>query len=262
MANEKDPALEFLAVASCANPMETEIFPATLREKDIPHRTQWDSSGSLLILVPREWVGEAQAALAGASRVFFSEEPRTFEPRTVESMKSTAGAPGSTPIDAAAATDPPAKDQAQGTDRAPEVGPVRDGQPAGPDEADDEDDEEEESGLLFSTQQSLFGQAHRRGTEARVRAVWPAWVLAAIPGLGLGHLYAGKIRIFVQLLLLTSVTIGYYVYSGHWFVLLAILVSWGADLGFAAYHIKEHNLKALEYQKQAAEEEKRFLDSL
>ena len=73
MTEDVKKDLVFVKVLTCQSPMEAEIFPATLREHEIPHRTEWTPSGSLDIFVPSEWKSEAQEVLENAAKVFFSE---------------------------------------------------------------------------------------------------------------------------------------------------------------------------------------------
>jgi hypothetical protein len=115
---------------------------------------------------------------------------------------------------------------------------------------------------LFAGQRLFARETPPAAQDMHVRPVWPAWVLASIPGLGLGHLYAGKGRISVQLIMLTAVAVAFFLYSGSWTPLLVIGIPWATDLIFAASHVKEQNRKASKYQAQAAAEEKAFLDSL
>lgn len=90
-----DDKIEFVfkAIVTCVNPMEAEIYPATLREQEIPHRTEWKPGGKLSILVPQEWEADAREAIAKASQVFFGEStgeqrqeksPVASDPKTAE----------------------------------------------------------------------------------------------------------------------------------------------------------------------------------
>jgi len=88
-----------------------------------------------------------------------------------------------------------------------------------------------------------------------IRAVWPARLLALIPGLGLGHLYAGKFQIFIFLGFATVLGCAFYAYSRSPAALLLPAISLAADLGFAAFHVKEHNrrVERLEMRARAAD---------
>jgi hypothetical protein len=79
---ESTPALQFKPVGICGNPMEVEIYPATLREKEIPHRTEWDPDGRLVLMVPDEWRNAAVDALAQAAKLFFGESFKPADGRT------------------------------------------------------------------------------------------------------------------------------------------------------------------------------------
>jgi hypothetical protein len=218
MTQDDKKGFNFKSVVVCANPMETEIYPATLREKEIPHRTDWNPDGSLEILVPEEWEAEAKEALREAAKVFFGEGQ---------------------------------KEQPE-----PEPEPAAEG--STPEEK--EDSAEQDGQLEFS------GLFKRDGLpspdETRIRSVWPAWVLAALPGTGLGHLYAGKFQMFLYLAFLSVLGILFFEYTGSYFSFLMNGFSWIMDLGFAAYHVKEHNRRARRAIKAAAEAERSFLESI
>jgi hypothetical protein len=128
----------------------------------------------------------------------------------------------------------------------------------------EEEDDDDEPYLMFRSNNILFShQPISAVTESlEVRPVWPAWVLASIPGLGLGHLYARKLHVFFQLLLLSSLAVGYAVHLDSFRVLWFIVVPWGLDLAFAAFHVKQNNRKAQDYKKIQTEIEKQFLDSM
>jgi hypothetical protein len=232
---ESTPAIQFKPVGICGNPMEIEIYPATLREKEIPHRTEWESDGRLILMVPDEWRNAAIDALTLAARLFFGESFKPADPDTPRSRAEPVA-----PADHAAVTDP-----------APAPAP----------EEDDDEDSDGDS-RLFAGQRLFARESPVATQDLGVRPVWPAWVLASIPGLGLGHLYAGKGRICMHLMMLTAVAVAFFLYSGSWTPLLVIGVPWATDLIFAASHVKEHNRRALAYRRQAAADEKAFLDSL
>ncbi len=80
--------------------------------------------------------------------------------------------------------------------------------------------------------------------DAKERAVWLAWLFAGFPGLGLGHLYAGMTQIFLYLVFLSVLGVLFFHITGSYASFLLILFSWGLDLGFAAYHVKQHNRRA------------------
>lgn len=235
MTKVDSPGFEFVAVVTCVNPMEIEIYPATLREREIPHRTEWDASGNLRVMVPRQWFLESRAAVEAAARVFFGEKITL-----VGCEQGTARSPIQNEVE------------------------VKGKNGAGENDDEDEDEDEQERSALFVSRRLLFAKDHRApDTDGfKVRPVWPAWALAAFPGLGLGHLYAGKVHVFFHLVLLTAVAVAFFLYSGSWYPVVFVCVSWGTDLGFAAYHVKQHNQRARKHQEQLAEEQKRFLDSI
>ena len=96
----------------------------------------------------------------------------------------------------------------------------------------------------------------------KIRAVWPAWVLAAVPGSGLGHLYAGKFQMFLYLVFLSILGILFFQFTGSYLSFLMNLFSWLVDLGFAAYYIKDHDRRAIRHKKFSEMAEKQFMDSL
>jgi len=209
--------LVFVTAVVCKNPMEVEIYPATLREQEIPHRTEWAPNGELTILVPEQWQEEARTALEKAAQVFFQEN-LDGQPAGRESTR-----PSATPTDT--------------------------------------DDRYQEEGQL-----QFGGLFNRDGLpspdETRIRAIWPAWALAALPGTGLGHLYAGKFQMFLYLAFLSVLGILFFEYTESYFSFLLNLFSWVMDLGFAATHIKEHNRRARRALKAAEAAERSFLESL
>ncbi len=224
-----DPPMSFEAIVTCDNPMEAEIFPAALREAEIPHRTVWEEGGSLTILVASEWREEARAALDRAARVFFGQ------------------------------TETPSSDvQAGGGEDARAPGPAH--QPAGakpePAEEAGEGDDPDDGGGLF------MGDALPTPDETRIRPVWPAWVLAAIPGLGLGHLYAGKVQMFFYLLFCSLLAVMFHQFTGSIWSFSLVVFAWAVDLGFAAYQVKDANRRALRARKRLAKAEQDFLESL
>jgi len=216
MSDSQQGNLVFVTAVVCTNPMEVEIYPATLREQEIPHRTEWAPNGELTILVPEQWETQAKTALEKAAQVFFQE--------------NLAGRPRETPPDPAPEPSRPALSQ--------------------------DDDGQLEFGSLFNR------DGLPAPDETRIRPLWPAWALAALPGTGLGHLYAGKFQMFLYLAFLSVLGVMFFEYTESYFAFLLNLFSWSMDLGFAAYHIKEHNRRAHRAQKAAQAAERGFLDSL
>lgn len=218
---------KFKSIVVCSNPMEIEIFPATLREQEIPHRTEWNAEGELSIQVPEEWEQEAREALDRAAKIFFN--------------KGSSG-----PDDGLA---PPQ---------------TRDGSPAADDQDSAENEEEEYAeGGLFENRSSFFDrEAMPTPEETKIRAVWPAWALAALPGTGLGHLYAGKFQMFLYLVFMSILGLMFFEYTGSWLSFLLNVFAWSMDLGFAALHIKEHNRRAIRFRRMTKKLEENFYSSL
>ncbi len=207
------PDFNFKSIVVCTNPMEIEIFPATLREQEIPHRTEWDKEGALSIMVPEEWEGEARAALDRAAKIFFNEGRK--------------------------------KQQAPAED----VGET--------------EEEQEDEGGLFMDRPSFFDRDGLPSPEeCKIRPVWPAWALSAIPGTGLGHLYAGKFQMFLYLVFMSILGLMFFEYTGSWMSFLLNLFAWSMDLGFAALHVKEHNRRAIRFRKLSKKLEDNFYSSL
>jgi hypothetical protein len=226
--NDKDKFV-FKAIVTCKNPMEAEIYPATLREHEIPHRTEWNPGGQLAILVPEEWEADALDAVAKASQVFFGE--------AIKDQPSGG--------DAAE----PSKEGSQPEEKAPLQSP-------------DADADEEELYPPFGRPSFFDQDGLPSPDETRIRAVWPAWVLASLPGTGLGHLYAGKFQMWLYLVFLSLLGILFFEFTDSYFSFILALFSWSVDLGFAAYHVKEHNRRAIRAKQRAEQTEKSFLDSL
>jgi len=226
MGDEDKTGFVFKAIVTCTNPMEAEIYPATLREQEIPHRTEWKPGGKLSILVPEEWEAEAREAITKASQVFFGE---------------------------------PAGDQPSGQNlRGPDKAQV----PAAP-KAGEADEEEEEDLYPPFGRPSMFDQDGLPSPdEMKIRKIWPAWALASIPGAGLGHLYAGKFQMWIYLVFMSLLGFLFFQFTGSYFSFLLTLFSWSVDLVFAAYHVKEHNRRAERARKRAELAEKSFMDSL
>jgi hypothetical protein len=227
MGDDNKEEFVFKAVVTCKNPMEAEIYPATLREREIPHRTEWKPGGELSILVPEEWESDALDAIANASRVFFGEK---IPDRQVEA----------------------------------DVQPERGNEPGKepPVQTPGSNQEEEELYAPFG-RPSLFDQDGLPSPdETRIRAVWPAWALACLPGTGLGHLYAGKFQMWIYLVFLSLLGFLFFEFTESYFSFVLTLFSWSVDLGFAAYHVKEHNRRAERARKTVEQAEKSFMDSL
>jgi hypothetical protein len=259
--------LDFKIITICKNPMEVEIYPAALREKDVPHRTEWGAGGTLTIMVPAEWEAEAIQALDHAARVFFKEE---FQPAAGENSQEK---PATTENETQSPLQEPAEvhegeaeaDEAEEGQAADESGSSPDKGPSG----EVEPKGENSSASAEANEEMNFGRwsmFDRDGLpspeETKIRAVWPAWVLAALPGAGLGHLYAGKFQMFLYLVFMSVLGFMFYDYTKSIFAFLLNLFAWSMDLGFAAYHIKEHNRKARRNQKRMKEAEKQFYDTL
>jgi hypothetical protein len=222
MSDNDKSEFVFKTVVTCENPMEAEIYPATLREKEIPHRTEWKPGGKLSILVPEEWEAEAREAITKASQVFFGESVEKQE-----GQKSAEKAPATMPSSPVA-----------------------------------EEEEEEELYPPFG-RPSMFDQDGLPSPdEMKIRAIWPAWVLACLPGTGLGHLYAGRFQMWIYLVFMSLLGFLFFQFTESYFSFVLTLFSWSVDLGFAAYHVKEHNRRAERARKRAELAEKSFMDSM
>ena len=233
MTRAGDEGLDFSPVGLCENPMESEIFPAALRDKEIPHRTRWDTDGNLILEVPREWREEAIRVLREAAKVFFAEEYRALDEGPLEAARQAAAERRRR--HAAEQAEPRAADE-------------------------NEEEEEEEPSNLFRSHQSLFGEKPFVPSSAlRPRPVWPAWALAAIPGLGLGHVYAGRARVALPLMLFTATCVAYFLWAESVWALSLILIPWAVDMGFAAYHVKTRNREVEELRRRALEEERKLI---
>lgn len=221
MSDKDKSEFVFRTIVTCENPMEAEIYPATLREQEIPHRTEWKPGGKLSILVPEEWEADAREAITKAAQVFFGES---------------------------------VGDQSSGQEARVAQGP-------GPDPAA-ADEEEEELYPPFG-RPSMFDQDGLPSPdEMKIRKVWPAWALACLPGTGLGHLYAGKFQMWIYLVFMSLLGFLFFQFTESYFSFVLTLFSWSVDLGFAAYHVKEHNRRAERARKRAELAEKSFLDSM
>lgn len=191
--------LQFEILTVCRSPMESELYTATLRQRDIPHRARAQSDGSMVIAVPPEWLSVARLALERAERIFFS----TTAAQPTDGRKA-----GSAP------SSPPE----------PEEGPG--------------------AGLDFERWRLFDRDGPVLEGELKIRPVWPARVLALVPGLGLGHLYARRWQLFVYLVFASLLGVLFYSYTRSWVSFLLNLFAWLVDLGFAPYHVKEHNRRA------------------
>ncbi len=224
--------MEFAEVEVCSNPMEAEIFTAALREAEIPHRTQWKEDGSLILMVAGGWEAQAKETLDRASEVFFNEKRTRHEPEIKGLFRK--------------------KSHVQDSEgRQPEVA----GNSITTDQAEDTDE-------LAWGRAMFSSDALPTPEETRIRALWPAWALAVIPGLGLGHLYAGKMQMFFYLMFCSLLGGLFFRYTGSAWSFGLVGFSWAMDLGFAAYHVKEHNRSALRAKKRLEKAEKEFYDSV
>lgn len=206
--------LEFSLLLECSNPMEAELVPATLREREIPHRTEWSPAGTLRIFVPTDWLEDAQEALEYSRRVFFGAPP------AASAKNEEAPHP---------AVEPPIEDN----------------------------ELEEEFGSQADW--SLQDDGLYPEEDLKLRPIWPAWALAAIPGLGLGHLYAGKFQIFIYLVFASALGAVIYSFTRAPAAFLLVALAWVADLGFAAFHVKEHNRRAERLRLRMRQKEEQFL---
>lgn len=220
--SETSPPLRFVSLVVCRNPMETEIYPASLRESEIPHRTEWSPGGELTILVAEDWLADAQQTLERAARVFFGQTQAPDPPASAADHDQAGSGPG--------------------TNEEPGEGD--------PDELGDED----ASGFLLD-------DALPSPEETRLRALWPAWALAAVPGLGLGHLWAGKPQMFFYLFFCSLLGFLFYQFTGSLWSFGLVGFAWLVDLGFAAVHVKEANRKALRARKRLEQAEQSFVES-
>jgi hypothetical protein len=219
----EDQDLVFEVVALCHNAMECELLPATLREHEIPHRTAWGQRGEMLVLVPTDWKDEAKKTLQEANAIFFNET----EPHPSADARS----PQDGSADATLSDDP-------------------------------EEDDEHDRG--FFRHEAAFSRSHGLVSPQKTRVLsrWLAWCCAAVPGLGLGSLYAGNTQLGVMLLLLSATGVAYYLYQGSSWGLVAVAVSWLVDLVWAPRQVQQHNLQARMLAKEADEAEREFLKTV
>ncbi len=220
----ENPDLVFEVVAICRNAMECELLPATLREHDIPHRTARGPQDEMIVLVPTDWKDEAEKTLRQAQEIFFNE-----------TKASPASAADRFPRAAAASAMM----------------------------ADEHEEDDEDEGRFFR-HETVFSRS--RGLvspqQTRVRSLWLAWCGAAVPGLGLGSLYAGNTQLGIMLMLLSATGVAYYLYQGSSWGLVAVAVSWLVDLVWAPRLVQEHNIRARMLAKEAAEAEQEFLNRI
>jgi len=223
---EPNEAMDFQVLGEWDSPMESEIYPAALREREIPHRTRRGAAGRLIIEVPADWLAEARQVVADAARVFFGDTPER---------------PGA-PVAVGAA-------------------PPGSGQEVEDDDEDDEDEEDEDpaagAGDLFRSADALPSVE-----SLRLRKVWVARALAALPGLGLGHWYAGQGKAALLLFLSTTFSVGLAIYTGSWWAGLLGAGAWAVDLALAPGYVKDENQRALHARHKVAEKEQEFLASL
>ncbi len=196
--------LDFVELAVCVDPMEAELFPAAIREKDIPHRTRRDDEGRLILEVASDWREEAEQALRRAKQVFFGGLDQTTQPRGIE----------------------------------------------------EEEEPEDEGYGVFAL------DALPSPEETKQKAIWPAYVFAGLPGLGLGHLYAGKFQIFFYLFFCSLLGLLFFHFTGNFWSFGFNLFAWVADMGFAQAHVRDHNRRAERARQRMKEMEKAFYDSV
>ncbi len=211
----------FIEVTICQNPMEVEIFPAVLREKEIPHRTKWLPEGELQILVYEEYQEAAELLLKETNKTFFGQINTTPDSQIKKVKNSTS---------------------------------VQEGLPNTAEIKDDEPDTQGSSMFLSDGLPS--------SDQLTIRAVWPVWVFAAIPGTGLGHLYAGKMQISFYLFFLSLLGVVFFLITESYYSFLLNLFSWIVDLSFASYYIKVDNKRACRMRKIVKDAEDKFLNSI
>ena len=210
----KQETLEFVQLARCSNPMQAEIFPAALREADIPHRAHWDKSGDLLIMVARDWHQEALEVLQKSAKVFFNE---SFSESEQDNRNNTL----------------PAAEPRRG------------------DPQDEEVEEDQGVGLFLS-------DALPSPEECKIKPIWPARLVAMVPGLGLGHLYAGKAQMFFYLFFCSLLGLLFFHLTNSKWYLLLILFSWIIDFSFSSHFVLEHNRKANRALRRLRAQEQEF----
>jgi len=239
MSDQEDQGLVFVTLGDFLDPRKVERCSAALREREIPHRTEWRQ----VLMVPEDWAPDARQVMTAALAVGPVEERPEPTDRT-SARRSTAPEMSAAPEpDEVLDEGSEAKAEAEDT------------------EADEFDESEERP--LFG-RGSLFDREYEppSADELKIRPVWPAWAFSALFGLGLGHLYAGKTQMFFYLVFASFLGGAFYHFTHSYFSFLMNLMAWAADLGFAAYHVKEHNLRAERLRKQADQTEREFLESV
>jgi hypothetical protein len=215
--------MDFQVLGEWNNPMESELYPAALREREIPHRTRRGAEGQLIVEVPAEWLGDARETVERATRVFFG--------------------------------DPPAQP------RLPKEG--GDSVEAGEEEDDDDEDEEDDEDAADAPAGPFSSSDGLPSVEAlRLRREWVARALAAVPGLGFGHLYAGQFKAAVFLFLATAFSVALFIYSGSFWSLLLGIAAWAVDMALAPGYVRDENQRALRARHKVDEKEREFLASL
>ena len=254
MAGEQEN--EFVDLVHLLDNDKAARYSALLLSEAIPHRTEWRQ----VISVPRSMEAAARAVL---ERAGLGGEARQ-DPQAGKVDGSGGGRGESGEASRASGEhgggEPPGRNErADGS---------------GGDEGLDEDGDVvvlfgresafDRAGDLFSSQDTLFGRQELPPSDEdmRLRKVWPAWALAAVPGLGLGHLYAGKHQLFFYLVFATVLGVLFYQFTGSYLSFLLVAFSWAVDLGFAAYHVKAANKRAERMRKRARQMEQDFLSSL
>lgn len=234
MSDPEDQGLVFVSLGDFLDPRKVERCSAALREREIPHRTEWRQA----LMVPEGWAEEAREAVLQALTAapgLPEESPRPTDRSSAR--RDTAPEMAAAPADSTAET-------------------------SGDDEESDEFDESAARPMFGRG--SLFDREYEppSADELKSRAVWPAWALGALFGLGLGHLYAGKTQMFCYLVFASFLGGAFYHFTHSYLSFLMNLFAWAVDLGFAAYHVKEHNRRAERLRKQVDLAEHEFLESV
>ncbi|NOZ88221.1 MAG: hypothetical protein GXP49_18570 [Deltaproteobacteria bacterium] len=256
---------DFIDVVQLMDNEKAAKCSAALLAAAMPHRTEWRQ----VISVPR---GMEETARKVVNRVL-GEEPGSAGPEERETGEKTEKKPEDIqgPAESPVYDSEREKDQNTTAVRTVENNEENNGEYNG--EYNNENNNvvlfERESvfntnGILFGKEKSLFDRDNLppMANEIRIKPVWPAWALASLPGLGLGHLYAGKHQLFFYLIFSSILGLLFFQFTGSYFSFLLVAFSWAVDLGFAAYHVKESNKKALRQRKHAKQMEKEFLSSL
>ncbi len=215
--------MDFQVLAAWESPMEMELFSATLREREIPHRAHREPDGRLLVEVPADCLAEAREALRQAQALFFG-----------------AGSPAVAPPDPAAAGEAARADEAD------------------EDDEDEEDEEAPEMGTGFLSPQDALPPVE----SMRLRQVRVARLLAGVPGLGLGHWYAGQAKQAVYIFLANAAGWLLFFYTGSPWSLALCGGAWLLDMALAPGYVRDENQRALRARQKVAEREAEFLRSL